>query len=182
VKQLAALHCAPAFFEGEEGVFPSVVTDNLITDDPLGRERWFVQQYKTSLVTARRIAGSGVDAYVDNASPITIASYAAISPHAHSDPVAQLIAELESVAADVTVVLVAKPELLSAYIAKRGRVSEEVVTIAEQAVRVQAEFIRAARAGHVLLLDRTGLDFNRAEHLREIDQEIKAFIRVQYGS
>lgn len=177
VRQLAALNRAPAFFEGEEGVFPEVVTSNLITEDPVGRERWFVSQYITSLQCAHAISTLGTNSFVDNASPLTIRSYAAISPNAHTQDLQELITQLESSVADLTVVLVAKPEILAAYIAERGRVSEEVVSIAEQAARVQEYFIKFAMEYRALVIDRTGMDFHSAEDLQSIDQRIKIALR-----
>lgn len=179
VRQLAALNRAPAFFEGEEGVFPEVVTSNLITEDPVGRERWFVGQYMASLQCAHAISTLGTNSYVDNASPITIRSYAAISPHVHIQELEELIAQLESSVADVTVVLVAKPEILAAYIAERGRVSEEVVSIAEQAVRVQEQFIKLAPEYNALVIDRTGMDFHSEKDLQDIDARIQMALRDQ---
>lgn len=176
VRQLAALNRAPAFFEGEEGVFPEVVTQNLVTEDPVSRERWFVKQYLASLSSARVVASQGIDSFVDNASPLTIRSYAAISTAGVHSELLQLIAELEHAVADLTVVLVAKPELLAAYIAKRGRVSEEVVSIAEQAARVQEQFISLAPEYHALVIDRTGLDFHNAADLWNIDAQIKSHL------
>ncbi len=174
VRQLAALNRAPAFFEGEEGVFPEVVTSNLITEDPVGRERWFVGQYMASLQCAHAISTLGTNSFVDNASPITIRSYAAISPNAHTQELQDLIVQLEVTPADLTVVLVAKPEILAAYIAQRGRVSEEVVSIAEQAVRVQENFIQLAAEYGALVIDRTGMDFHSEHDLQQIDARIKA--------
>lgn len=176
VRQLAALNRAPAFFEGEEGVFPEVVTSNLITEDPVGRERWFVGQYMASLQCAHAISTLGTNSFVDNASPITIRSYAAISPNAHTQELQDLIVQLEITPADLTVVLVAKPEILAAYIAQRGRVSEEVVSIAEQAVRVQENFVRLAAEYGALVIDRTGMDFHSDHDLQDIDARIKAVL------
>lgn len=178
VRQLAALNRAPAFFEGEEGVFPEVVTSNLITEDPVGRERWFVGQYMASLECAHAISTLGTNSFVDNASPITIRSYAAISENSHTQVLQELIVQLEQSAADVTVVLVAKPEILAAYIARRGRVSEEVVSIAEQAVRVQENFIRIAAEYNALLIDRTGMDFHSEKDLHDIDVRIKTALHT----
>ncbi len=177
VRQLAALNRAPAFFEGEEGVFPEVVTKNLVTADPVARERWFVQQYLASLRSARHIASLGVTSFVDNASPITIASYAAIAEHEVHVELEALIAELARHAADVTVVLTAEPHVLAAYIAKRGRVSEEVVSISKQAERVQEQFVRFAEQYGAMVLDRTGLDLQNEVDLWEMDARIKNCIQ-----
>lgn len=166
VKQLAALHTAAAFFEGEEGVFPEVVTKNLVVDDPVARERWFVGQYTACLQHARAVADRGVRSYVDNASAITIASYAAISPHGITAELAEMIAQLAAVQADRTVILTTSPEVLRAHIAARGRKAElEVEAITAQAVRVQEQFVRYGLEQGALILDRTNLNFHRPQDL-----------------
>lgn len=176
VKQLAALHRAPAFFEGEEGVFPDVVTSNLITEDPVARERWFVRQYVASLSQAHDISALGTDVYVDNASSLTIRSYAGVAEAPPHEELSPLLRELDSIAPHVVVVLTAKPELLAAYIAKRGRISEDVIAIAGQAASVQEQFVQLAPEYRALVLDRTGLDFHSAEDLRGIGQAILEFV------
>lgn len=161
VKQLAALHRAAAFFEGEEGVFPEVVTQNLVVDDPVARERWFVDQYVACLQQARAVAEQGVQSYVDNASAVTIASYAAISPHGVTPELSDMIQQLVSIQADQTVILTASADVLRAHIAARGRKAEtEIDAIVEQALRVQEQFVRNGLEQGAIILDRTNLNFH----------------------
>lgn len=178
VKQLAALNTAAAFFEGEEGVFPPVVTQNLVTDDPVARERWFVSQYLVSLRQAREAARVGIASFADNASAVTIASYARISPHGVTPELADLIRRLEEVQADITVILTASPEILRAHIAVRGRKAEaEVDAITEQALRVQEQFVRQGLERGALILDRTNLNFHVAQDLRWVNEQILRQLR-----
>lgn len=176
VKQLAALNRAPAFFEGEEGVFPEVVTKNLIVADPVARERWFVRQYVASLSRAHDISALGGDVYVDNASSLTIESYANIAPEPPHAELAPLLTELNSIAPHVTVVLTARPETLAAYIAERGRVSEEVISIARQAELVQEQFIALAPQYDAYVFDRTGLNFHNEHDLKVIAERLGSLV------
>ncbi|MBP9686282.1 MAG: hypothetical protein KBD66_00600 [Candidatus Doudnabacteria bacterium] len=173
VKQLAALHRAAAFFEGEEGVFPDVVTQNLVVDDPVARERWFVGQYVACLQQARAVTAHGVRSYVDNASAVTIASYAAISPHGITPELSEMIEQLVRIQADYTVILTASPEVLRAHIATRGRKAEEEVdAITAQALRVQEQFVRYGLEQGAVILDRTNLNFHNPRDLAWVSSRL----------
>ncbi len=168
VKQLAAISQSPAFFEGEEGVFPAAVSNNLITTDPLAREKWFIDQYTQSLSKARRISEIGYTCFVDNASSFTIRSYLAIAHSKFLDTLSTELAMLNTVSPDRVVILTATEENLFQNITARGRSFEEAEPIAKQALLVQSEFLKFQDAPGVSVLDRTNLDFHNPNDLARI--------------
>jgi deoxyadenosine/deoxycytidine kinase len=177
VKQLAALDCAPAFFEGEAGVFPDWILASVVSgEDPVRRWQWFMDRYRTNLERARVVSDAGLLCFVDGA----VLSAEAIlpwEPAAIHDDLQRMIDAMQHCPSDVTIVLTASEAYLRERIAARGRSDEQQEVVVQRALAVQAKLQGLAVGRHnVIVIDRTALDFSRSADLAMVDERIQALL------
>ncbi len=174
VKQLAAMECLPAFFEGEEGVIPEIVLKNIFAgNSPLKRWRWFIERNKKRLQLARKISDCGIDCYVDGA-VMTSEAILADEQRKHHPELLKIIEGITHLKSDLLVLLIASEKKLREFIAVRGRRSEATNKAIARALRIQNEFIRLAKKEKdVIIIDRSKLDFNKEKDLKHVLEIIR---------
>lgn len=173
VKQLASLNCAPAFFEGEDGVWPQEILENIFSQgDPMVRWEYFMSRYTTSLERARTISNTGIDVYVDGA----IMSAQAILMHekeSDKPKLQELIQKAEHCTSDNIVLLTASKEKIAERMSTRGRKTEMNNQALTRALSIQEHMITLAEKEHnVIHIDRSNLDFTNEKDLRDVHTRI----------
>ena len=177
VRQLACLNCAPAFFEGEEGIFRRSVLDVLNSPyDSKERYKWILDRFRRTLLKAHRISQQGVDVYVDG-DILTFEAWLNAETGAHSKAILKKWLKLnKDLRAHMMVVLTASTQKIEENIRKRGRTSEQNPFLLDRARRVHSEFLKMSdKYIHILLLDRTDINFTDEDHLLDVDKIIKEF-------
>lgn len=164
IKQLAAIECLPAFFEGEEGTIPKEILENIFSDDDSSmRYNWFINHYKKILSNAKKISDLGFDCYTDcselSARAILTAENADIN--------------FALPKSDQIVLLTASKEKLQELIDLRDRNSEKNKKTIIRALKIQDHFIELAKNERVLIIDRSKLDFTKEENLKSILRKIR---------
>ena len=126
VRQLACLNCAPAFFEGEEGVFPKDVLGVLNSPiDSKQRYEWILDRFQRILIKAHTISQQGIDVYVDG-DILTLEAWLNAETGAHSRPILQKWLESnKDLRAHMIVALTASTQKIEENIKSRGRESEQ---------------------------------------------------------
>jgi deoxyadenosine/deoxycytidine kinase len=172
VKQLSAYLRIPALFEGDKGVFPVAVMENLSNHKLIARERWFIEQYTENLRIAHKISkATGVDVLVDAGSHLTIEAYA-VADGEQLDELAEELERLRQVVADRTVILTADAQKILELIIKRDREGENADFVAKKALVVQGYLQQQALAQGHFVLDRTSLDFHNPEDIIQIAKRV----------
>lgn len=177
VKQLASLDCAPAFFEGEEGVIPKRIFDNILSKkSPVIRFTWFINRYKKTLDRAKKISDSGVTCYVDGGymTARAVLMYEDQKYHHQLFSIINSIAHLRS---DMTLLLTANPGKLMELFTLRNRTHENLRESVQRALHIQKEFILLGKQEkNTLIIDRSELDFAKEKDLRYLLRKIKRAI------
>ena len=174
VKQLAALNCMPAFFEGEEGVIPNEMFDGIFSDeDPVGRFDYFIDRYKANLNHARQVSNAGLDVYVDGAN-ISTQAISFNEDEKYREILQKKVDIIKDNASDLIVLVTASSEKIRQMITDRGRASEKSMNAYSRAIKIQNIFLKLVEGrDDVIVLDRTNLRFENEKDLRMIDGLIK---------
>ena len=169
VRQLAALDCAPGFFEGEEGAIPDEIFKSVFTGSPLGRFRYFIGAYGKRLEKARRISEQlKMDCYVDGA-VLSADAILLYECKEYRDELKKLNDSIRAHEADRILLLTLSKKKLREFIAKRARKSEDLEKTFARAWKIQVCFLKAAKsAKRVLVLDRSKLDFSKEKDLKKV--------------
>ncbi|MBT4651560.1 hypothetical protein HOC13_03495 [Candidatus Woesearchaeota archaeon] len=164
IKQLSAIECLPAFFEGEEGTIPKNILENVFSNaDPSKRYNWFINHYKKILSNAKKVSDLGLDCYTDC-----------------SELSARAILAAENADINFTlpksnqlVLLIASKEKLQKLIKLRNRNSEKSEKAIIRSLKIQDQFIELAKKESFLIIDRSKLDFLQEEDLKFVLKKIK---------
>ncbi len=170
-KQMACRHGAPAFFEGEDGIFTSSVLIVLNSEkDSKKRYEWLLERTRTMLERAHIIAKLGITTYVDGdvllAEAWMNAEIGIYSPKV----LKKWLLENSSLMADKVVVLIASEDKIKENLIKRGRISEQTDFIRERALRIGHACAKLGeKYKHVKILDRSNLEFTEINTLQMVD-------------
>lgn len=161
IKQLACKNMLPAFFEGEEGIFPPSVLEVLNSElDNMERYTWIAERTKLMLERAHAIAREGIDCYVDGDVLLLEAWLAAETGSESPVFLKTWLEENVPLKADKVIVLTASEEKIRENIRRRGRGSEQSEFIAARALRISKACIDLEKKhDHVRVLDRSDLEF-----------------------
>ena len=171
VKRLASLDCLPAFFEGEEGVIPQEIFENIFEGDTVERFRWFVERYRKTLECAKRLSKSGMSCYVDGA-PVTCKAVMLYEDEKHHPELKEIVDSLYDLQTDKIVLLTASQEVLKRFLLNRKRTTEEIEKALTRALKIQDIFLRLAEEESMIVIDRSSLDFTKEEDLRSVKKRI----------
>jgi len=170
VKQLACKQCLPAFFEGEEGIFPEDVINVLNSEqDSHQRFQWLLNRTKKILEHAREIANNGMAVFVDG-DVLQVQAWLDAEIGDKSPAVLnQWLKENMHLQADKVIILHASLEKLLANRESRGRLSEQNDFIKQRSERIQAAALKLIDSNiHARILDRSNLEFTDGKTLDNI--------------
>jgi len=186
VKQLAALNCCPAFFEGEIGVFTPRIMKLLATrTNQYELNSWFIARFKRMILAANKISSlrtdqiHRIDCYVDASMLYALAIHRATGSSAR---VIQHILQNVHLQTDKTVLIVMSPTGLRRMIKLRGRKIEQNKSYFDLCLRIQDELIAIAneqnKSGNkILIINRDKLDFTKNSDLKLISTKISKWAR-----
>ncbi len=175
VKQLACLHCMPAFFEGEAGVFTDEVLAVLNGEqDTPQRFVWLLDRYKKNLQAAHAASKSGLTCFVDG-DVLSMEAWLHAEMGLHSPAVLHAwIQENKHLRADKTVILLAAHDHIKSNIHSRGRAAELSTFIWQRIIRIQDGMRNVAKKHpECLCIDRTQLDFTHPQTLYKMSDLLK---------
>ncbi|PIN75113.1 hypothetical protein COV18_05160 [Candidatus Woesearchaeota archaeon CG10_big_fil_rev_8_21_14_0_10_37_12] len=173
VKQLSAMRCLPAFFEGEEGTIPKEILESIFSGEhPIKRWTWFINRYKIFLEQAKKISAVGVDCLCDG-SPLNAYAVLAYEDEAYRAELLMLANSIDYLEPDKTILLIASEEKIREFTKQRGRKVEKDDKAIERAMKIQDEYTRLAKERGLLIVNRTDLDFTKEKDLKFVWDEIR---------